>query len=146
MKIWRPVALLVAMFVPLSCTYGDQAYSSATTIKSLPHRSPRERLDFFFGDEKPGRAYLQVALIEAVGGTYTADDELLVRLKHEAALCGADAVIGIRKGSQTRESGALFCKGCKHAYGATVFSGIAVVYRDRPTSPAAANAAQRSPK
>ena len=149
MIIWRPIALFGLTLVLLSCAYGHRSYSTVTTIKSQPRRPPRDRLDFFFGDQKPKSPYLQIALIEAVGGSYTAEDELLVRLKHRAALCGADAVIGIKKSSKTRQSGDLACTdGCKRTYGATVFSGIAVVYLDVPVAaaPGGAKGAQRSPK
>jgi hypothetical protein len=117
-------------FLLSSCllTYGDTISRSFTKLSgdSSIKQSTNKPMLLFFDGEPITFEYTKIGLIEVKGDPNTSTPDLLNHLKYEAFKNGGDAVIVVKDGYATRQSGVVFSKTPPTNYTSHIFSGIAV--------------------
>ncbi len=124
---------ITCLFLMQSCFmrygfYTDCDYTPLTTEK---YENTTGIVDLYFEGTPVERAYTQIGLIEVVGEKYADNGKLLAYLKNSAVENGADAVISIKKQYKMREKGIIIDPEKIDYYSATVFTGIAIKYKDK---------------
>lgn len=141
----RRWTLALALVAASGCPYGREPYSSVTRLRHAPCPAGDGAAELHFENDEPAQKYSTIGLIEVVGGTASTDEELLDEMRRQALRLGANAVVAVRKQFKTREEGTTdpLSRHEHHAYGATVFTGIAVCLgpREQPPAPCAAEEA-----
>lgn len=131
MKHYR-VAFLAVLI--LGCT-GYSAVTDTTYSRAYVYRPHSGPVDIFFGDLRPQRAYVEIGLIDIVGGQYHSTSDLVRKMQSRARAMGADAVIAIKTSHTTREETTLLdalAGNEPDVFTASVVTGIAIKYLQEP--------------
>jgi hypothetical protein len=109
-------------------TYGDTISRSFTKLNgdSSIKQPTKKPMLLFFDGEPITFEYTKIGLIEVKGDPNTSTTDLLNHLKYEAFKNGGDAVIVVKDGYATRQSGVIFSKTPPTNYTSHIFSGIAI--------------------
>lgn len=135
MKLW--IVFLALSITLIGCMYGNDSYVITTMISEHPFQPTQNDVDIYFEEKPENKKYIQIAHLEAVGKEYEQTSKLLSMLKEKAKSIGADAIIHVKKGKQTREEGDLAIdilsvgsgQSTKTEYEANILSGIAIKYQ-----------------
>lgn len=109
-------------------TYGDTISRQYTLLKPdttnlVPMNKP---IPVYFDGEPINFPYVKIGLVEVKGDQFSNTSDLINHLKYEAFKNGGDAVIAVKDGYTTRQSGLLFSKTPPAEYSSHVYTGIAV--------------------
>lgn len=127
MKNYLLCIFCLAILPSCLVTYGDNNYSSITTVNTVDCDDKAERMYLFFEGEPIDYEYERIGLVEAKGNRYSSDELLMGYLKNEAWNACANAIINIKKDYQVREEGSILDDDDERDYyDATIISGLAV--------------------
>lgn len=119
---------LLTCFFLSSCIsqYGTNLTQHAVPIASDSCTKHPANVFLFYEAEPINFAYSRRCLVEVVGSEYSSDEELLNRLKYQAYLNCANAIIGLKSSYVSRETGFYNDPKTKRSYMAKVYNGLAV--------------------
>jgi len=107
-----------------------------TKIENERSTQSVDAIELYFGASLPvNRTYVQTHVLEIEGGIGDGYTTVLNKLKAEAFIYNADAIIQIERTFKPRQSEVLFSDEPPQKYTATVMNGICIKYTDNPLIP-----------
>lgn len=117
---------LVLVFPSCLMQYGNTVTQNFTKISNDSCDNRPGSIFLFYEGEKTDFLFKRVGLIEVIGAEGTTDEELLNRLKYQAYLNCANAIINVQLLSMSRETGFVSDPKTKRSYLAKRYSGLAI--------------------
>lgn len=129
----KSIAFVLAVSVLLSgcVTSGAGSHARFTPLTSTPCEQRPESVALFFEGELYPSAYEKVGLVESKGANHASDQEVIDRLKYQAWMHCANAIILVKKSYTQRHD-----LDANEIYPdpATVYSGVAVRIAEKDTA------------
>lgn len=91
----RLIPFFFLLFVTSCSVYTPGRYFSAPahSISNIPLRPHTNDVDLFFNNEKPGKPYYRIKMVEVTGDPFLSSDQMLLRLKEQAKREGLDGLL-----------------------------------------------------
>lgn len=124
--------IALAFFTSCSVyTPGQYLNPPVNSLSNIPLRPHTSEVDVFFNNEKPGKPYYRVKMVEVQGDPLLSSDQMLKRLQEQAKKEGIDALLITDIGKQSNTTTTLPAGDGVIAYQKLVALGLK--YKDRIT-------------